>query len=156
MNTPKVSYLTSTTKAIGVLFAVFLTGSVCGFTVGLSPTVRGRIGLGQSERVLVGSFDAFRARRSGELPEIFTDLNLSAEQSARVRAVLAAARPEVDSLLLSTMPRVRFLADSVRLELAKILSPSQRRELRNRLVERGARFNGPTDSVRPPLPMQMP
>lgn len=66
----------------------------------------------------------------GELPPFFEDLGLTDGQRARIRTILQASRPAMDSVLRGSLPRMRALTDSVQAEIDAVLTPAQRARLR--------------------------
>lgn len=59
-------------------------------------------------------------------PELRDGMNLTADQERRIQAILDASRPRTDAVLNEFLPRLRAIADSVRLEMREVLTPEQR------------------------------
>jgi Spy/CpxP family protein refolding chaperone len=56
---------------------------------------------------------------------MFQRLDLTSEQRQRIEAILQQSRPLTDSVLRSSLPRLRAIRDSVRLEIRAVLTPEQ-------------------------------
>ena len=102
-------------KAIVVLVAVFIAGVAAG--VGLAPAVRPAHG--------------------GPPPLPVAELGLDADQEAKARAVIAAHRAELDSILAEMRPRAQAVHRAIRAELDTILTAEQRTKLDELERERG-------------------
>jgi Spy/CpxP family protein refolding chaperone len=61
----------------------------------------------------------------GAMPPMFQRLDLTSEQRQRIEAILQQSRPLTDSVLRSSLPRLRAIRDSVRLEIRAVLTPEQ-------------------------------
>lgn len=87
---------------------------------------------------------------------VFDELGLTEEQRTRIRAIIEASRPIVDSVLRSSMPAVQAVHDSVRAEIRAVLTPEQQRrfdELEPQWEPRGGPGGrGPRRGAPPPLP----
>ncbi|MDH3733289.1 MAG: hypothetical protein OEU54_07125 [Gemmatimonadota bacterium] len=67
----------------------------------------------------------------GEIPGYYRALDLTAEQTAEIKSILKAARPESDSILREAMPRLRQITRETREAIAGVLTEDQRTELEN-------------------------
>ncbi len=110
-----------------VLVAVFAGGVATGVGASwaLRPPPHGRPG---------------RPPAGGGLPPFVGELGLSAEQQARVRAIVEGHRGEMEAAIRDAFPRVRAIQDRVDGEIREVLTPEQ-----------AARFDS-LRSRRPPLP----
>jgi Spy/CpxP family protein refolding chaperone len=59
------------------------------------------------------------------MPPVFERLDLSEEQRARIESIMRESRPLTDSVLQASLPRLRAIRDSVRLEIRAVLTPEQ-------------------------------
>jgi len=76
----------------------------------------------------------------GVMPPMFERLDLTAEQRERIDAILRQSRPLTDSVLQSSLPRLRAIRDSVRLQVRAVLTPEQQErfdEMERRWGDRG-------------------
>jgi Spy/CpxP family protein refolding chaperone len=79
------------------------------------------------------------AMRAG-MPPMFERLDLTPEQHQRIEAILEQSRPLTDSVLRSSLPRLRAIRDSVRLRIREVLTPEQQErfdEMERRWGDRG-------------------
>lgn len=110
-------------KGLALLAVAFVVGGLCGAAVTrMVPPRPGFV-------TLPGPVEV-----SG-VPPVYEELGLSAGQRARVEQILRSARPETDSLVRATLPRLRALADSIDGEIRAVLTPEQRRELDRRFPQ---------------------
>lgn len=56
---------------------------------------------------------------------LFEQLDLTDEQRARIRAIVEASRPAIDSVFRLTAPQIAAIHDSVRAEIRTLLTPEQ-------------------------------
>ncbi|HEY2377960.1 MAG TPA: hypothetical protein VGH98_18445 [Gemmatimonadaceae bacterium] len=111
-----------------VIIVVFVSGALTGAAVEhLGRDTR-------RERDVVGAVptaSAIENLKFGNtgVPLMYEELGLSPEQRARIRGIVAARRPEVDSLLRDSWPRLRAVVDTVRLQVEQVLTPEQRTRL---------------------------
>ena len=61
----------------------------------------------------------------GMMPPMFERLDLTDEQRERIAAILQQSRPLTDSVLQSSLPRLRAIRDSVRSQIRAVLTPEQ-------------------------------
>jgi len=95
----------------------------------------------------------------GPLPHVFAELELTPEQQSQIHEIVEHSQPRTEELLQQTMPRLRALTDSVRMEIEAVLTPEQAARL-DSLVTRWGRgprrmpgMRGPgMDRRRPPEP----
>jgi Spy/CpxP family protein refolding chaperone len=74
------------------------------------------------------------------MPPMFERLDLTPEQHQRIEAILEQSRPLTDSVLRSSLPRLRAIRDSVRLRIREVLTPEQQErfdEMERRWGDRG-------------------
>jgi len=76
-------------------------------------------------------------------PRSLHELALSAEQRARVDAVVERHRAELDAISQEGFPRVRRVNDQIEAEVREILSPEQRTRLDERKARRPPPRHGP-------------
>lgn len=145
-------------QGIALIVLAFLAGGVAGFASGRLTTPRPRVAL--TGRVATPE--------PGRLPPFFDRLDLTADQRARIQAILDSVRPTTDSILHASLPRLQAIADSTHLKIRDVLTPAQR----DRLDRAWGRHpmhgfdhapgmmgggRGPAESTRtPPPPMPMP
>jgi hypothetical protein len=102
-------------QAVLLLACVFLIGGLTGAAIERAREQRG----GPPGR---------GAQQPGGLPpEISRRLNLTAEQTKEIQAVLDRHKPATDSVMGEFLPRLRSVTDSVRAEIRSILTPAQRK-----------------------------
>jgi hypothetical protein len=70
-----------------------------------------------------------RGASAADLPFYFERLALSSDQRARITGILRGSRPVTDSIMESTLPRLRTVMDSVRQEIREVLTAEQRSQL---------------------------
>lgn len=75
-------------------------------------------------------------RVTDRIPRELERLDLSSEQSERIRAILARGSGRVQVVMLEMEPRLRAAFDSVDREIATVLTPSQRAALAEARKER--------------------
>jgi Spy/CpxP family protein refolding chaperone len=88
------------------------------------------------------------------LPPGLNRLDLTADQQERIHAIIEARQPITDSLVRTTMPRLRAIHDSVRSEIRAVLTTEQRQrfdEFERRGFRRGGGRGGPREGG-PPRP----
>jgi len=73
----------------------------------------------------------------GPLPPMFAELELTTEQQSQIRDIMERSRPRSEELLQQTMPRLRALTDSVRMEIQAVLTPEQAARLDSLMTRRG-------------------
>ena len=73
----------------------------------------------------------------GPLPPMFAELELTLEQQSQIRDIIERSRPRTEELLQQTMPHLRALTDSVRLEIQAVLTPEQAARLDSLMTIRG-------------------
>jgi len=78
----------------------------------------------------------------GSIPRSYEELDLTADQRARIEAILESARPETDSLLRTALPRLRELMKSTRAAIADVLTDGQRAKLEEHYQQRRDRYRG--------------
>jgi len=65
----------------------------------------------------------------GRSPRFFEQLDLSPQQQDRINAIFEESQPLTDSVLQESMPRLRFVYDSIQQEIRTVLTPEQRERL---------------------------
>lgn len=68
---------------------------------------------------------AMLGMRGGGMPRMFEELDLTPDQRQRIEGILQQSRPLTDSVLQSSLPRLRAIRDSVRLQIRAVLTPEQ-------------------------------
>jgi Spy/CpxP family protein refolding chaperone len=129
--------------AIALLLAVFCTGAVAG--------VAGyRWVLEDAKR------DEMPAPPE-ELRFRLRPLALSDAQETQVRSIFEKYRPELDSVLRETFPRVRAVQERIDADIAKVLTEEQRRKfLESATRRKRPHFRPPHERVGFPAPLQPP
>lgn len=74
-------------------------------------------------------------------------LDLSAEQRARIDAILERRKLQIDEFWKEAGPRLRALVDSTRAEIREELTPAQQAEYDRRQAERHARSRADRDET---------
>jgi Spy/CpxP family protein refolding chaperone len=123
-------------QGLALLLVVFVVGLLGGMAVERVRMVRrappppDRVGMGP-----------------GIMPPMFERLGLTEDQRVRIREILEESRPVTDSVLRSSLPRLRAIRDSVRLEVRAVLTPEQQErfdEMERRWGDRGpGEWGGP-------------
>lgn len=85
----------------------------------------------------------------GGMPPMFAQLNLTREQHQRIETILQQSRPLTDSVLRSSLPRLRAIRDSVRLQIRAVLTPEQQERFDAMEPRWGDRGPGAWDMMRP-------
>jgi hypothetical protein len=67
--------------------------------------------------------------RGGRLPPALEALHPTADQRARIHAILRASKPRIDAVVREMLPRLRAVTDSVEMEIRTVLTESQRAQL---------------------------
>ena len=67
------------------------------------------------------------AARRGPLPPYLEDLDLSPDQHAKIKAILDAQKPKVDTLMDGILPKLHVISDFTFAEIRHVLTPEQRR-----------------------------
>jgi len=92
----------------------------------------------------------------GPLPPMFAELELTPEQQSQIRDIMERSRPRTEELLQQTIPHLRALTDSVRMEIRAVLTTEQAARLDSLMTNRsrgpGRRpgMQGPGRNRRPP------
>ena len=63
--------------------------------------------------------------RPGRLPPWLESMDLSQEQHDKIKSILDAQRPKVDSVMNGVLPRLRALSDSTFAQIRGVLTPDQ-------------------------------
>lgn len=108
---------------VGLLFLMFFAGALSGMA--MTRAVEASPGPATTAAERDG---AVACRDGGKRTKIIDQLDLSAEQRARVDAILARRRGQTESFWDSAGPRLRVLMDSTRAEIRAVLTPEQRAE----------------------------
>jgi len=111
--------------AVVVLVATFVAGALSGAAVH-----RVVVAAGAESDVAArgpGGPEGRPGRRSLD-DRLLAELDLSAEQRARVDSVLERRRREMEAFWDTTGPRVRQIVDTTRAEIRQLLTPAQREE----------------------------
>ncbi len=87
------------------------------------------------------------------LPMPFRELGLSGEQNKQVEQILARYRPELDKVLDETFPKMRRIRDQMERDIAVVLTPAQKKQLKQMQAQRPPRGAGPGPMGRPGGPM---
>ncbi len=107
-------------QGIALLVLAFLSGAVAGGAVervrDRHPPRGGRAELG------------FLKGPNG-IPLAFEKLDLTPTQRRQIAEILERRRPAADSILRSSLPRLRVMMDSTRSEIRAVLTPAQRTKL---------------------------
>jgi Spy/CpxP family protein refolding chaperone len=107
-------------QGIALLVLAFLSGAVAG---GAVERVRDRRPPRGARAEL-----AFLKGPNG-LPVAFEKLDLTPAQRQEITQILERRRPVTDSILRSSLPRLRAVMDSTRSEIRSVLTPTQRAKL---------------------------
>jgi Spy/CpxP family protein refolding chaperone len=99
-------------RAFALLTLAFVVGVLAGAALEHRVGFGRRLGIGPG-RLGRGPAEALRA------------LDLTPDQCAKVDAILARRRPQMDSIMRETFPRMRSLADSLKAEVEAVLTPAQ-------------------------------
>jgi Spy/CpxP family protein refolding chaperone len=62
---------------------------------------------------------------AGRLPPYLEELSLTEDQHERIRGILDAQRPKVDSVMMTVLPRLRALSDTTFSQIRSVLTPDQ-------------------------------
>lgn len=90
-----------------------------------------------------GRFVLMQPGARGGLPPFFDELDLTPDQRKQIAAILERRRPATDSILRASLPRLRAVTDSTRLEIRSVLTPAQREKMDRIFArERGHRARG--------------
>lgn len=109
-------------KGLALLAVAFVVGALCGAAAARM----------LSERQPGGFVTVPGPAEVTGVPPVYNELGLSDAQRRRIEQILRSARPETDSLVQATLPRLRALADSIDREMRAVLTPEQRAELDRR------------------------
>lgn len=104
--------------------------------------------------------------RPGRLPPYLERMDLTQEQHAKIKTILDAQRPKVDTVMSMVLPRLQALSDSTFAQIRGVLTPEQqtrfdhdrpRRDLAPGMPGAGGRGGredggGPPPERRPPPP----
>ena len=112
--------------AFAVLLVVFFAGAFAG--IAFEQVRRRDLVLFRGPPDPGGGFVS-AAAPAPDFPPMFEELDLTSEQRKQVDAVLERRRRQTDTLMRSTMPRLRAITDSMRAEIAAVLTPAQRTRL---------------------------
>ena len=63
--------------------------------------------------------------RPGRLPPYLEQMDLTQDQHAKIKAILDAQRPKVDTVMNTVLPRLRALSDSTFAQIRGVLTPDQ-------------------------------
>jgi Spy/CpxP family protein refolding chaperone len=102
-------------QGLALLVVTFAVGLLGGMALERVRMAR-RVPPQQVDRVRMGP---------GVMPPMFERLDLTGEQRERIDAILQQSRPLTDSVLQSSLPRLRAIRDSVRLQVRAVLTPEQ-------------------------------
>jgi Spy/CpxP family protein refolding chaperone len=94
---------------------------------------------------LLRHFEPQRGHRMPPPPMLVRELNLSAEQDAKVREIFERFRPRFDAVVRETFPRVRAINAEMDKEIRAVLTPEQQKrfdELKARAPQGGAPGGG--------------
>lgn len=108
-------------QGIALLLIAFLAGGVAGFAGGRITAHRFPVRPGFGVRTTIS--------RTRGLPPFFDRLGLSADQRAKITAILQRERPRTDSILRTSLPALRAIAESAHAEIRDVLTPAQREQL---------------------------
>ena len=113
-------------RAFALLTLAFVVGVLAG------AALEHRVGFGRRLGIGPGRFG-----RGGRGPvEALRALELTPDQCAKVDTILARRRPQMDSIMRETFPRMRSLADSLKAEVEAVLTPAQAAKM-EQLTPRG-------------------
>lgn len=68
------------------------------------------------------------AARRGPLPPYLEDLGLTPEQHAKIKAILDAQKPKVDTVWDGVFPKLHVISDWTFMQIRGVLTPEQRRQ----------------------------
>ncbi len=108
-------------QGIVLLLIAFLAGGVAGFAGGRITAHRFPVRPGFGVHATLN--------RPAGLPPFFDRLDLSADQRAKITAILERERPRTDSILRISLPALRAIAESAHAEIREVLTPAQREQL---------------------------
>ena len=66
------------------------------------------------------------AGRRGPLPPYLEDLDLSPDQHAKIKAILDAQKPKVDTIWDGVLPKLHVISDFTFAQIRHVLTPEQR------------------------------
>lgn len=115
---------------LGLLLVTFVTGALVG-------AAANRVVREASPRV--EREDERRRDRRPSTEDFLSQLELTAEQDARIDSILDLRRGQIDRIWKDMRPRMRALGDSARVEIASVLTEEQRAAYEAFLAEQRAR-----------------
>jgi hypothetical protein len=108
-------------QAVALLLVVFIAGGFVGIAV---DRARGR----RPARTDGPPPQAQGGPRPGQrLPPYIEQLDLSADQHEKIRTILQAQRPKVDTVLATVLPQLQRLSDSTFAAIREVLTPEQQK-----------------------------
>lgn len=128
-------------QGIVLLLIAFVAGAVAGFAGGRITAHRFAL------RTAFGVHATVNRPRG--LPPFFDRLGLSPDQRAKITAILERERPRTDSILRTSLPALRAIAESAHAEIRDVLTPAQREQLDRQWGRHP--FGGMNHGVRGPM-----
>jgi Spy/CpxP family protein refolding chaperone len=128
-------------QGIALLLIAFLAGGVAGFAGGRITARRAPPRTGFAMHTT--------GNRPRGLPPFFDRLGLSPDQRTKITAILERERPRTDSILRTSLPALRAIAESAHAEIRDVLTPTQREQLDRQWGRRP--FGGMNHGARGPM-----